>query len=512
MVDLILPSSIDPSRWMVMTTERDIPCWIKHFLYNEDLMLLLWMPRVSQEYFIIVQLRCTGGQWHRPSIVLIYSILGQMRCISPCAFSLRVKLQLPLAIYWTARFKLGSAALRPVPQQPHRRETRVQSPQSVAQGNPCDWNSPHVSPGSHCAHVLLCVLCARSPREHDWFIFFALSPSFFFFISPRFLPVLPPPPRPLAAAPFLRPPHSATLPGRQLTIFNSQAFIKIGGGGEKGRHFQGQISGLYYNGLQVLKLAAEGDPNVQTQGNLRLVGDVPSVLTTDTTSTTPLADMSTTIMETTTTMATTTTRKQRSPTMRDSVTQVSPSEMVAEITLFELKSFGVRLVGWRWCFEADLFLFPVECQFGVPKIRIKFWKQLWKDKTAWPSSQMAGISKEIIRQQHQGQTVTSSVQCFVRGWTFMPSYVPAALRTEREWQSGGVPLIPLYQSALQFWSPLRRYGWLNPDMGTMQKNCSTSRQIRSSSTTTCRINNDYPTHAEGYNLYLEPQVCCICQE
>ncbi|KAM8882519.1 neurexin-2-beta isoform 15-T16 [Synchiropus picturatus] len=117
--------------------------------------------------------------------------------------------------------------------------------------------------------------------------------------------------------------------GRQLTIFNSQAFIKIGGGGEKGRHFQGQISGLYYNGLQVLKLAAEGDPNVQTQGNLRLVGDVPSVLTTDTTSTTPLADMSTTIMETTTTMATTTTRKQRSPTMRDSVTQNADDLLVA---------------------------------------------------------------------------------------------------------------------------------------------------------------------------------------
>ncbi|XP_029695629.1 neurexin-2-beta isoform X6 [Takifugu rubripes] len=116
--------------------------------------------------------------------------------------------------------------------------------------------------------------------------------------------------------------------GRQLTIFNSQAFIKIGGG-EKGRHFQGQISGLYYNGLQVLKLAAEGDPNVQTQGNLRLVGDVPSVLTTDTTSTTPLADMSTTIMETTTTMATTTTRKQRSPTMRDSVTQNADDLLVA---------------------------------------------------------------------------------------------------------------------------------------------------------------------------------------
>ncbi|KAG7496356.1 neurexin-2-like isoform X6 [Solea senegalensis] len=117
--------------------------------------------------------------------------------------------------------------------------------------------------------------------------------------------------------------------GRQLTIFNSQAFIKIGGSAETGRHFQGQISGLYYNGLQVLKLAAEGDPNVQTHGNLRLVGDVPSVLTTDTTSTTPLADMSTTIMETTTTMATTTTRKQRSPTMRDSVTQNADDLLVA---------------------------------------------------------------------------------------------------------------------------------------------------------------------------------------
>ncbi|XP_045577531.1 neurexin-2 isoform X5 [Salmo salar] len=118
--------------------------------------------------------------------------------------------------------------------------------------------------------------------------------------------------------------------GRQLTIFNSQAFIKIGGGGgDKARHFQGQISGLYYNGLQVLKLAAEGDPNVQAQGNLRLVGDVPSVLTTDTTSTTPLADMSTTIMETTTTLATTTTRKQRSPTMRDSVTQNTDDILVA---------------------------------------------------------------------------------------------------------------------------------------------------------------------------------------
>nr|XP_060614324.1 neurexin-2-beta isoform X2 [Anolis sagrei ordinatus] len=116
--------------------------------------------------------------------------------------------------------------------------------------------------------------------------------------------------------------------GRQLTIFNSQAAIKIGGR-DQGRPFQGQISGLYYNGLKVLSLAAESDPNVKVEGNLRLVGEVPSVMTTETTATTLLADMSTTIMETTTTMATTTTRRGRSPTMRDSVTQNTDDLLVA---------------------------------------------------------------------------------------------------------------------------------------------------------------------------------------
>ncbi|XP_075957670.1 neurexin-2-like isoform X12 [Anarhichas minor] len=119
-------------------------------------------------------------------------------------------------------------------------------------------------------------------------------------------------------------------PGRQLTIFNSQAAIKIGGH-DKGRPFQGQISGLYYNGLQVLKLAAENDASVQVEGNLRLVGDSLSVLTTDTTSATPMAvsDMSTTIMETTTTMATTTTRRQRSPSLRESISKNSDDILVA---------------------------------------------------------------------------------------------------------------------------------------------------------------------------------------
>ncbi|XP_036397817.1 neurexin 3a isoform X3 [Megalops cyprinoides] len=99
--------------------------------------------------------------------------------------------------------------------------------------------------------------------------------------------------------------------GRQLTIFNTQATITIGGNDRK-RPFQGQLSGLYYNGLKVLNMAAEGNPNIKINGSVRLVGDVPSVLGSATTTSVP-PEMSTTFIETTTTMSTTTTRKHRSP-------------------------------------------------------------------------------------------------------------------------------------------------------------------------------------------------------
>ncbi|XP_041431031.1 neurexin-3 isoform X12 [Xenopus laevis] len=98
--------------------------------------------------------------------------------------------------------------------------------------------------------------------------------------------------------------------GRPLTIFNTQAQIAIGGK-DRGRPFQGQLSGLYYNGLKVLSMATEPNPNINITGSVRLMGEVPSIHgTTPTTSMPP--EMSTTIMETTTTLATTTTRKNRS--------------------------------------------------------------------------------------------------------------------------------------------------------------------------------------------------------
>ncbi|XP_037342828.2 neurexin 3a isoform X2 [Pungitius pungitius] len=98
--------------------------------------------------------------------------------------------------------------------------------------------------------------------------------------------------------------------GRQLTIFNTQAAVAIGGS-DHGRPFQGQLSGLYYNGLKVLNMAAGGNPNIKINGSVRLVGDVPSVAgSARTTAISP--EMSTTFIETTTMMSTTTTRKHRS--------------------------------------------------------------------------------------------------------------------------------------------------------------------------------------------------------
>ncbi|XP_059374703.1 neurexin 3a isoform X12 [Carassius carassius] len=98
--------------------------------------------------------------------------------------------------------------------------------------------------------------------------------------------------------------------GRQLTIFNTQATITIGGLDHK-RPFQGQLSGLYYNGLKVLNMAAQGNPNIKINGSVRLVGEVPSAGSARTTALPP--EMSTTFIETTTTMSTTTTRKHRTP-------------------------------------------------------------------------------------------------------------------------------------------------------------------------------------------------------
>lgn len=102
--------------------------------------------------------------------------------------------------------------------------------------------------------------------------------------------------------------HCVSL-GRPLTIFNTQATIAIGGK-DRGRPFQGQLSGIYYNGLKVLNMAAEHNPHINISGSVRLVGEVPSMGTTPTTSMPP--ELSTTIMETTTTLATTTTRRNRS--------------------------------------------------------------------------------------------------------------------------------------------------------------------------------------------------------
>ncbi|XP_064914872.1 neurexin-1 isoform X27 [Columba livia] len=115
--------------------------------------------------------------------------------------------------------------------------------------------------------------------------------------------------------------------GRQLTIFNSQATIKIGGK-ERGHPFQGQLSGLYYNGLKVLNMAAENDANIMIEGNVRLVGEVPSSMTTESTATAMQSEMSTSVMETTTTLATSTARRGKAPT-KEPIGQTTDDILVA---------------------------------------------------------------------------------------------------------------------------------------------------------------------------------------
>ncbi|XP_019371841.1 PREDICTED: neurexin-1 isoform X29 [Gavialis gangeticus] len=115
--------------------------------------------------------------------------------------------------------------------------------------------------------------------------------------------------------------------GRQLTIFNSQATIKIGGK-ERGHPFQGQLSGLYYNGLKVLNMAAENDANIVIEGNVRLVGEVPSSMTTESTATAMQSEMSTSVMETTTTLATSTVRRGKPPT-KEPIGQTTDDILVA---------------------------------------------------------------------------------------------------------------------------------------------------------------------------------------
>ncbi|XP_069001011.1 neurexin-1a isoform X7 [Embiotoca jacksoni] len=102
--------------------------------------------------------------------------------------------------------------------------------------------------------------------------------------------------------------------GRQLTIFNSQTTIQIGGWErDRTKSFQGQLSGLYYNGLKVFNMAAEGDPNIKIQGSVRLVGESPSSITPQSSTTANRSETSTSIMEITTTTASSRRVKQTTP-------------------------------------------------------------------------------------------------------------------------------------------------------------------------------------------------------
>ncbi|XP_073195329.1 neurexin-1 isoform X40 [Lepidochelys kempii] len=75
-------------------------------------------------------------------------------------------------------------------------------------------------------------------------------------------------------------------------------------------------------------MAAENDANIMIEGNVRLVGEVPSSMTTESTATAMQSEMSTSVMETTTTLATSTVRRGKTPT-KEPIGQTTDDILVA---------------------------------------------------------------------------------------------------------------------------------------------------------------------------------------
>ena len=68
--------------------------------------------------------------------------------------------------------------------------------------------------------------------------------------------------------------------GQQLTVFNSQSQIQIGGKWNPTlrrveRPFRGVLAGFVYNGLRPLDLAADQDKRTKVQGDVRILESIP---------------------------------------------------------------------------------------------------------------------------------------------------------------------------------------------------------------------------------------------
>lgn len=97
-------------------------------------------------------------------------------------------------------------------------------------------------------------------------------------------------------------------------------------------------------------MAAENDANIAIVGNVRLVGEVPSSMTTESTATAMQSEMSTSIMETTTTLATSTARRGKPPT-KEPISQVSTWISFLPFGSVILKLNSAAYVSFLWdCF------------------------------------------------------------------------------------------------------------------------------------------------------------------
>jgi len=75
--------------------------------------------------------------------------------------------------------------------------------------------------------------------------------------------------------------HFITFLGNQLSVFNSQSQVQLGGKWHRAkqrieRPFVGVIAGVVFNGIRVLDFAADKDPNVGIRGEVQPIPSLPA--------------------------------------------------------------------------------------------------------------------------------------------------------------------------------------------------------------------------------------------
>lgn len=212
MVDPTLPSSIYPFGWIVMTTERDSPCWIKHLLPMRIFFFSSLDDRAGWHFFLlaVVLYHCaTQVHWRSMTQTQHCSNIFHLGA-NEMHFTVNPQSEgqatTAPAIYLTAKFKLPFLEIARA--QPHNGYTSSKPgsnlPKVLPRKSPVIETVP-LSPLFHTVSVHYFVFYVPAhPETMTDFVFFALS-LLFYPLSMVSLLLLPP--LPLSSLSFLHLPY-----------------------------------------------------------------------------------------------------------------------------------------------------------------------------------------------------------------------------------------------------------------------------------------------------------------